>query len=1028
MSKSTTAFNNRKRKRLKFFISLAAACCVLLFLDSASLAFGQTWWDSDWSYRKELTFDNSGQSDNLENFTVLVKLSASNFDYSHGKSDGTDLRFIDEDDSTELKHHIEDWDTSGTSYVWVKVTQINGSSPTDFIWMYYGNSGASDVQDTSGTYDSSFVGVWHLNETSSTHYDATSNNNDGTPEGGLVQDTTGMIDGADEFDGADDRINCGAGGSLDITSAITLEAWVNTSGDEAILAMTDSSEFDGVSADKPDMIHISGDVYAVAYKGPGNHGFLKTIEIATDGSINTEIDTLEFDALKGDNPDIINVSGDVYAIAYKDNDNYGVLKTVEIATNGSITDTPIDSLDFDGVAGDKPVMIHISGDVYAVTYKGPSNHGLLKTFEIATAGSISTVIDSLEFDPVKGDTPDIINVSGDIYAIAYKNTNNYGVLKTVEIATNGSITDTPIDSLDFDTVSANVPDMIHISGDVYAVAYKGGLNHGTLKTIEIATNGNINSVIDTFEFDPVKGDVPDMVYVSGDIYAVAYKNTNNYGVLKAIEIATDGSITGTAMDSMDFETVTFNNPDMIHVSGNVFAIAYKGPSNYGWLRTVEMRAVYTGMLKAGAYRLDAYETTACVSINERTISGAISSGWNYAVLTYDKEAGSSQLKLYANGTLETSETLTESIGSNTDSLTIGDYFTGGIDEVRISNVSRSADWIKAQYLSMNSSFITYSQLVETYTSMGDVARSAADGDITIYWRSASGKTYDIFYCDTLQGTYVDVADVSGSGDTTSWVDDGSATGTHPDSVVARFYRVENQIGALSRNTVGKMKRSIASGMQLVSNPFIPDSSSIQSVFGGQLTGAPDEGYADRVWKYDTETGDYVFAWLVAGVGAPYDGKWWSSQSFEQSSMDLGADCGFWIQSRNGAQDITFVGQVSDTSDRVISIVAGMQLFGSAYPDTVLLKDSELCEDGATGAASELNADRVWWWIADSSYYDYAWLVDSTGSPSDSLWWDSDPWGETSITLRPGEGYWYQARGNPFTWSYLKPYNVPPNPQ
>ena len=316
----------------------------------------------------------------------------------------------------------------------------------------------------------------------------------------------------------------------------------------------------------------------------------------------------------------------------------------------------------------------------------------------------------------------------------------------------------------------------------------------------------------------------------------------------------------------------------------------------------------------------------------------------------------------------------------------------------------------------------------TIPTIAGIARATSDGDMTISWGSISGKTYDVYYSDTLQGTYTDVADVVASGDTTSWVDDGSATGSHPDSVVARFYKVECQTGGMSRSTTGKIKRAIASGMQLVSNPLVPFDSSIQSVLGGQLTGAPDEGYADRVWKYDTEVDDYVFAWLVDGVGAPYDGKWWSSQSFEQSSMDLGPDCGFWIQSRNGTQEITFVGQVSDTSDRVISIVDGMQLFGNAYPDTVLLKDSELYEDGATGAPSELNADRVWWWDPDSSYYDYAWLVDSTGSPSDGLWWDSDPWGETSITLRPGQGYWYQARGNPFTWSYLKPYDVPPNPQ
>ena len=37
----------------------------------------------------------------------------------------------------------------------------------------------------------------------------------------------------------------------------------------------------------------------------------------------------------------------------------------------------------------------------------------------------------------------------------------------------------------------------------------------------------------------------------------------------------------------------------------------------------------------------------------------------------------------------------------------GEYFNGIIDEVRISNSARSADWIAAQYLSMNDGFITF---------------------------------------------------------------------------------------------------------------------------------------------------------------------------------------------------------------------------------------------------------------------------------------------------------------------------------
>jgi hypothetical protein len=163
----------------------------------------------------------------LTNFTVMVNLSSSNFNYAGAKSDGTDLRFIDADGSTQLKYHIEKWNTSGSSYIWVNVTSIDGSSSTDHIWMYYGYTSASDIQDVSGTYDDGFVGVWHLNETSGTHYDSTSNNNDGTPNGGVTQDAAGKIDGADEFDGSDDYIAVSDSAELRGMANVTIGLWVN---------------------------------------------------------------------------------------------------------------------------------------------------------------------------------------------------------------------------------------------------------------------------------------------------------------------------------------------------------------------------------------------------------------------------------------------------------------------------------------------------------------------------------------------------------------------------------------------------------------------------------------------------------------------------------------------------------------------------------------------------------------------------------------------------------------------------------
>jgi hypothetical protein len=325
--------------------------------------------------------------------------------------------------------------------------------------------------------------------------------------------------------------------------------------------------------------HRAARIYAVAYTDFNSHGILKTVKIAANGKIaETVIDTLEFDAAEGLSPNIIHISGDVYAIAYTGNGDDGFLKTVQISNNGQINDTVIDILEFDGSAGNDPNIIHVSGNVYAIAYKGKGDDGFLTTVEIGFNGQITdAVVDVLEFDPVVASEPNIIPVSGNVYAIAYRGNAGHGFLKTVEIAANGQITDTEIDSFEFDTVMGYYPNIIHIWGDVYAIAYAGIFEYGYLKTVEIAANGQItDTAIDTLEFDGVLGSTPNIISVSGDVYAIAYKGGSSDGFLKTVNIAANGQITDTVIDSLEFDALEGLNPNIIPVSGNVYAIAYKG--------------------------------------------------------------------------------------------------------------------------------------------------------------------------------------------------------------------------------------------------------------------------------------------------------------------------------------------------------------------------------------------------------------------------------------------------------------------
>jgi len=187
----------------------------------------QTWWDHGWTGRQRLVFDNSGQSETLTNFPVMIELSTANFDYSMTKNDGTDLRFIDADGTTDLNYYIDTWDDTGCSYVWVNVSSITAGSSTDNIWMYYGNSSAGNVQSILGTYGSQYQAVYHLDELAGTVYDTTSNSNDGVPAGGVGQGAEGVVSKGAAFDGDDDIITVLSSDSLNITDEITLSLWLN---------------------------------------------------------------------------------------------------------------------------------------------------------------------------------------------------------------------------------------------------------------------------------------------------------------------------------------------------------------------------------------------------------------------------------------------------------------------------------------------------------------------------------------------------------------------------------------------------------------------------------------------------------------------------------------------------------------------------------------------------------------------------------------------------------------------------------
>ena len=186
-----------------------------------------------WSYHRSVTIDHTkcGAADS-SNFPVLFNSTDATLKTAANgghvqNANGYDIAFFsDAGLTTALAFEIDHYDGAAGQYIaWVKVPTVSHSADT-VIYIAYGDAAISTSQENvSGTWDASFLGVYHLKDGATlSATDSTSNANNGT----LVNTPTagsGKIDGAASFASASsEKI------SLPTTmhpAALTMEAWVN---------------------------------------------------------------------------------------------------------------------------------------------------------------------------------------------------------------------------------------------------------------------------------------------------------------------------------------------------------------------------------------------------------------------------------------------------------------------------------------------------------------------------------------------------------------------------------------------------------------------------------------------------------------------------------------------------------------------------------------------------------------------------------------------------------------------------------
>ncbi len=193
MKKSTLKYPIFKCQSGEFTARICFFILLLLYFLPIRVQ-GQGWYNGSWLYRKIITIDYTKVGSGPHtNFPVVISIVDADLK-TKALASGNDILFTSSDGTTKLNHEIEKYTSaSGTLVAWVQVPSLSSAANT-VLFMYYGNAGAANQQNVTGTWDANFKGVWHMN---TVFTDATSNANNGTNTGTTA--TTGKISGGRAF-------------------------------------------------------------------------------------------------------------------------------------------------------------------------------------------------------------------------------------------------------------------------------------------------------------------------------------------------------------------------------------------------------------------------------------------------------------------------------------------------------------------------------------------------------------------------------------------------------------------------------------------------------------------------------------------------------------------------------------------------------------------------------------------------------------------------------------------------------------
>ncbi len=713
----------------------------------------EDWYNASWAKRKLITIDSAKVPSAQTDFPVLIHLASDGDLAASAQNDADDILFTTADGQTKLSHEIETYNAgTGELVAWVKVPMLSSDTDT-VLHMYYGNALAANQENASDVWSNGYAAVWHMAEDPSSSVDGAcgggtvevcdSKNSNHLDSIGMDADDliAGKINGATRFNSNTEYLSAPSDPSLEGFSELTLSAWINPTADPG--------------SDDGRIIHksqgLTSDDYHIAYDGAGAGKYGINFRISTDNKTTTAASNLT----------IAPNSGWHYVQGVWDGSNMTIYINGSNDSGNANTGTLTNSSEGLGIGR------HVNSDT-----RNFNGH-----IDEPRVSSVVRSADWITTEYNNQGSPETF------YAISDEEEQNLDWYNpdwsarrkiTLDNAASGEhLLDFPIrvsltsDEIDYAKTKANGEDIRFVDGDGTLLSHEietwneGGTSEVWVKIPQIDA-GSTTDYIWMYYGNPSASDGQNASDVWSNGYVgVWHLNEDLTGACTGTKevcdssssanhadadagMTPDDSVSGKIGTAMDFDG---GSTDIIEAGANNIPSSTAQKTISAWFKYSSLPSTAQQVVSifdgSGSGTFNGSHTlTGCSGASWGTwrfggpwlaCGAQPSTGtWHHHTYTFNGTNNT----LYVDGSFIQTTTQAPNAAATPTRVGIGFYrntsnlprevFEGQIDEVRIETIARSADWIEAQYNTMNNTMNTFGN--EEYYGLAQVGTPLADQD------------------------------------------------------------------------------------------------------------------------------------------------------------------------------------------------------------------------------------------------------------------------------------------------------------